>query len=159
MTEATPKTLVSLLAGQDLSRRTGIIELPIKSLGIEGDIAVGLNAGHFDICKLKVNQAQPGRTRLGLRWDGIVNDLESPMADLSIPGYCVWISSVDVLLAGIPHSDRLHFWEFMRLAFRPPRGLLMSMPEKATHILSNEERTLWVEYGRLSRWTHPEYEG
>jgi hypothetical protein len=155
MPETTPKALVSLLAGQDLSRRTGILEIPIESLGIEDDIAVGLNAGHCDICRWKVDQTQPGRTRLGLRWDGIVTDLESLMADLSIPGYCVWISSVDVLLAGIPHSDRLHFWEFMRLAFRPPRGLLMSIPDKATHILSSEERTLWVEYGRLSRWTLP----
>ena len=159
MPETTPKALVSLLAGQDLSRRTGILEIPITSLGTEGDIAVGLNVGHCDICRWKVSIMQPDRKRLGLRWDGIVTDLESLIADLSIPGYCVWISSVDVLLAGIPHANRSHFWEFMRIAFRPPRGLLMSMPEKATHLLSNEERELWSEYGRLSLWKADEHEG
>jgi len=156
MGEATPKSLATLLAGQDLSRRTGILELPVKSLGLEGDFAVGLNVGHGDICRWKVDRVQAGRTRIGLRWDGIVSDLESITADLSIPGYCIWISNVDVLLAGIPHSDRSRFWEFMRIAFRPPRGLLLSMPEKATHILSSEERALWLEYGRLSIWKSDE---
>jgi hypothetical protein len=159
MVETTPQSLASLLAGQDLSRRTGILELPLTSLGLEGDFAVGLNVGHCDICSWKVDQVGAGRTRIGLRWDRIVSDLESLTADLSIPGYCIWISSVDVLLAGIPHSDRSRFWEFMRIAFRPPRGLLLSIPEKATHILSSEERELWFEYGRLSIWNFDERRG
>lgn len=152
MREPTTNELANLLAGQDLGRRSGVVELPIACLGIEGDIAVTLGAGHCDICKWKLDHVPVGRSRFGLRWDGIISDLLKVLLDLSIPGYCIWVSNIDVLLAGIPHPDRSRFWEFMRLTCRPSRGLLISMPIGASHIFPNEERALWLEYGRLCGW-------
>jgi hypothetical protein len=151
MPEVTPQSLADLLARQELRIRTGVLELPVTALGIEAQLAVGLDVGHSDICSWLVDRAPLGRLRLGLRWEGIVRHLETLLLNLALPGKCIWISGIDVLLAGIAHDDRSRFWQFMRSTFRPSRGLLLSMPEEATHLLSSDERALWLEYGRLSR--------
>jgi len=153
MPEPSPRELVELLARNELRIRTGILELPVEALGTESDLAVGLGVGYRDICAWKVDRIPAGRTRVGLRWEGITQDLVSLLADSSLPGYCVWVSSLDVLLAGVPFADRQRLWNFMRGTFRQSRGLLLSMPVGATHLLPEGERALWIEYGRLSVWT------
>ena len=153
MPEPSPQVLVELLARNELRIRTGVLELPVGILGKECDLAVSLGVGYCDLCTWKIDGTPAERTRLGHSWEMIAQDLVSLLSDLSLPGYCVWVSSVDVLLAGIPFDDRRRFWEFMRSTFRQPRGLLLSMPLGAAHLLPDDERALWIEYGRLSVWT------
>ena len=152
MAEVSPQSLADLLMRQELRIRTGIFELPLHALGMEGSLAVGLSVGHCDVCQWLAELTPPGTTRLGLRWEAIVKDLEQILLNLSIPGNCIWVSGIDVLIAGIPHHDRSRFWQFMRDTFRPSRGLLLSVPEGATQLLSSDERIRWCEYGRFSKW-------
>jgi hypothetical protein len=151
MTETTLEQLISLLGHPELRIRTGVVELPLNQLGKENDLAVRFGAGYCDICAWKYSHVPPNRTHLGLSWEGMVDDLMMILADLSILGYCVWISGVDVLLARLPYTDRASFWQFIRSTFRPPRGLLLSLPAPATHLFSNEERNLWNGFGRFAQ--------
>lgn len=152
MAEITARQLTNLLSGQELRIRTGILELPIDLIGRERDLAVELNVGHSDLCSWKIELMLPGRTRIGLWWEGLANDIARLVSDVSFPGYCIWISALDVFLSGIPHPDRARFWQFMRLNFRPPRGLLLSIPAGAKHLLPETERSAWLEIGRLAQW-------
>ncbi len=154
MSEPSPQELVALLARQELRIRTGVLELPIELLGCEDNLAVGLGVGYLDLCAWKVSRTPVNRSHLGLSWEVIIHDLTTLASDTSIPGYCVWISGVDVLLAAIPFNDRKRLWDFLRSTFRQPRGLLLSMPRKAARLLPEDERGLWLEYGRLSTWTN-----
>ena len=154
MPEPSPRALVELLARNELRIRTGVLEVSIGTIGKEIDLAVSLGVGFCDICAWKIDRTPAARTRLGLSWEIIIQDLVSLLSDLSLPGYCVWVSGIDVLLAALPYDDRRHFWEFMRGTFRQSRGLLLSMPLGAAHLLPDGERALWIEYGRLSVWTN-----
>ncbi len=154
MSETSPQDLVALLARQELRIRTGVLELPVELLGSEDNLAVSLGVGHWDLCAWKVDTSPVDRTHLGLSWEVIIHDLGTLVSDISVPGYCVWISGLDVLLAAIPFADRKRLWDFIRSTFRQPRGLLLSMPRNAVRLLPEDERSLWLEYGRLSTWTH-----
>jgi hypothetical protein len=142
--------LVSLLKQTELRTRTGIVELPTRRMAGQADIAVLFGVGFCDMCAWKCARIPSARTHLGIRREDITDDLHAVLADLSIPGYCVWVSGLDVFLARIPYSEREHFWQFMRSTFRPPRGLIISLPVSATNILPDEERLLWRRFGRLS---------
>ncbi len=154
MAEPTPLALVDLLGRRELRIRTGILELPVETIGNESNLAVGLGVGWRDICAWKLSVTPGDRTHLGLSWEMMTQDLVSLLSDLSLPGHCVWVTNLDVLLAAIAFDDRKRFWGFMRISFRQSRGLLLSMPQGASRLLPKDERSLWLEYGRLSTWTN-----
>ena len=153
MPESTPQQLVQLLASQELRIRTGILELPIKLLGAEANLAVELGVGYQNICDWKASRIPPDQFHLGLSWEVIISDLAEALLDKTLPGYCVWLSGIDVLLASIPFDDRKRFWDFVRGTFRRPRGLLLSLPERAVRVLPESERASWIQFDRLSTWT------
>jgi hypothetical protein len=154
MSELTARGLVDLLARNELRIRTGILELPIDALGNESNLAVNLGIGCHDVCTWKLNRTPADRTHLAISWQSLTEDLASLLSDLSAPGYCVWASGIDVMLAAISFEERKQFWAFLRTTFRQSRGLLVSMPRMAAHLLPDDERTLWTQYGRLAGWTN-----
>jgi hypothetical protein len=154
MPESTPQALADLLGSNELRIRTGILEVPIELLGNENDLAVTLSIGFLDFCVWKVNRTPVNRSHLALTWQGITEDLVSVLSDMSLPGYCVWVAGLDVLLSAVSFDDRKQFWAFIRSTFRQSRGLLLSVPRQAAHLLPEEERKLWIEYGRLAVWNN-----
>jgi len=159
MREMNPQRLVHLLATNELRIRTGVLEVPVETLGSESNIAVSLEVGFRDVCKWKVSVTPLRHEHLAITWQSIIEDLVSCVRDMSVPGFCVWISGIDVLLAAIPFEDRKQFWSFFRNTFRQSRGLLLSLPAAATNLLPAEERTLWIDYRRLSVWTYGASDG
>lgn len=157
MPEPKPQQLVRLLASQELRIRTGILELPIKLLGTEANLAVELGVGYQNICDWKANRIPPDQSHLGLSCEVIISDLAEALLDKTLPGYCVWVSGIDALLASIPFDDRMRFWDFVRGTFRRPRGLLLSIPERAVRVLPESERASWIQFGRLSTWADPAF--
>ena len=101
MAEPTPLALVDLLGRRELRIRTGILELPVETIGNESNLAVGLGVGWRDICAWKLSVTPGDRTHLGLSWEMMTQDLVSLLSDLSLPGHCVWVTNLDVLLAAI----------------------------------------------------------
>jgi hypothetical protein len=153
MSEMTPQKLVNLLATNELRIRTGILEVPVEALGSENNIAVALGVGFRDICAWKVSRTPSDREHLAITWQSIIEDLVSSVTDISLPGFCIWVSGVDVLLAAIPFEDRKQFWSFIRTTFRHSRGLILSVPRMAAHLFPEDERAQWINYCRLSVWT------
>src|ERR1017187_10312037 len=152
MPELAPYALVGLLAKPELRIRTGILEIPACCLGKETDLAVHLGVGCRDLREWKVGRTPSDRKFVGLRWESLVQDIAAVLSDSTVPGYCVWVASVDIFLAGLPFRDRERFWGFMRNTFRQSRGLVLSMPLGALNLLPEAERKLWMEFGRLSPW-------
>lgn len=151
MPDDSVEQLVSLLRQTELRIRTGVVELPRNRLSRQTDLAVSYGVGYNDICAWKCAHVPTGRTHLGIRREDLAEDLSAVLSDLSVPGYCVWVSGLDILLARLPYSEREHFWQFMRSTFRPPRGLIISLPASATNILPDHERSLWRDFGRLAQ--------
>src|SRR4051812_14984191 len=87
MPEVDTAQLVALLSRQELRIRTGILELPLQAVGHEHDLAVNLSIGHCDLCTWKANSLPTGRTRLGVHWEVLANDVLAVAADDSLPGY------------------------------------------------------------------------
>jgi hypothetical protein len=110
MPEPSPQDLADLLAHNELRIRTGILELPIKLVGGEVDLAVALGVGHRDICDWLITRTPDTRLHLGLSYESIIRDLAVLLSDMSLPGYCIWVSGLDVLLAAIPFDDRKRLW-------------------------------------------------
>ncbi len=154
MPEPAPFALVGLLAKPELRIRTGILEIPPWCLGKEADLAVQLGVGCRDLREWKVARTPLDRKFIGVRWEALVKDIATVLSDSTVPGYCVWVASVDVFLAGVSFRDRKCFWAFMRDTFRPSRGLVLSMPLGALNLLPEDERKLWMEFGRLSPWRY-----
>jgi len=90
------------------------------------------------------------RKFIGLRWEALVQDIATVLSDSTVPGYCVWVASVDIFLAGVSFRDESAFGGFIRTTFRQSRGLVLSMPLGAQNLLPEAERKLWMEFGRLS---------
>lgn len=153
MSETILQGMVDLLARNELRIRTGIVEVPLEVLGHEPDVAVHLGIGCRDICTFKASRIPSTRPHLAIRWQTVLEDLELLVSDLSLPGCCIWVSGVDVLLAAIPFPDRKSFWGYLRSTFRQSRGLLLSIPESAAHLLPADERSEWIKYDRLCTWT------
>ena len=151
MPDSSVEQLVGLLGETELRIRTGLVEIPHHRLGKESDLAVTLGVGYCDICAWKCARVPIGRTHLGIRREDIAGDLTAILSDLSVPGNCVWVSGLDVLLARLSYAEREQFWQFVRLTFRPARGLLISMPVSATNLLPDEERLIWHSFGRLAQ--------
>ena len=156
MPEPTPSALVRLLIQPELRIRTGILELPLDAFGNEPDLAVQLGVGCRNLVSWKLGTLPTGRRYIGLACEQLIQDLALVLSDSGTPGYCVWISNVDLLLAGLPFRERERFWSFMFSTFRQPRGLLLSMPIRASSLLPESQRGAWAESGRLSVWSNLE---
>lgn len=144
------EALVRLLSSPKPRIRTGILELPPALIGQEAHIAVRLKAGHQDFRAWKLERVPEGRKSLTLTWETLVDDLRQVIAKPGIPGYCVLVSNLDILLAALRYSERERFWDFIRCTFRYPRGLLLSLPGQAPHLLPHNERQCWLECHRLA---------
>lgn len=155
MHEIEPAELVALLTSQELRIRSGIIEIPLELLGKERELAVAMKVGHCEVCEWKSRTVSVNRRLLGLRWDELVNDIESIVDSTPAVGGGIWISGVDILLAYLNHESRDAFWQHIRTTFRPSAGLILSMPRDAIQLLSNVERGRWSKIDRIANWSQP----
>ena len=148
--------LISILKNYELSIRTGVLLMPVYALGHESEVAAILGIGHADICSLVARQIPDGRSSLGLSCSVIIEALTTIVSDTSLPGNCILVSGVDVLLCGVPEQERIHFWSFFRNNFRRDRGILICIPKDAANIFSYEERLAWKAIDRIRTWATEE---
>lgn len=152
MTDASVAALARLLCGEELRIRTGILLLGGSWLGREGELGARLNIGYQDLGQRTLEGVPSGRRFLGNTQNRLIADLSAVLADPRVPGRCVLVSNVDLFLAGLPPADHHRFWDFMRVTFRRARGLMLSFPSVATHLLPLGERDRWEEVGRIVVW-------
>ena len=153
MHEQSATSLINLLRSKELTIRTGLLLLPPYALGHEAEVAAHFGLGHQDICAWILGNTPTGRNTLGLSSELILDVLTEVVSDVAIPGRCILISNVDLLLAGIDDQDKVHFWNFYRNSFRRERGVVLCFPEKAFNLLPIEERKSWEAIERIATWT------
>lgn len=153
MDDKSPMSLIQLLRSNELTIRTGLLLLPLYALGHESEIAAHFGIGHQDICDWLISKTPAGRSSLGLNSHLILDALTQIITDQTIPGKCVLISNVDILVAGVDFQNRTHLLSFLKNNFRRSRGMLLSFPETAHNILPIEQRDIWKSVERLAIWT------
>ncbi len=152
MVDTEPEELVRLLQRPVLRIRTGVVLLPAGLLGREPELATRLGLQAVDWRDRKLKKLSPESRYLALSSEKLLEDLREIVEDSSLPGSCLWVYNADLLLSALQYGERERFWSFLRLNFKQFRGLLLSLPERATHLFSSVERDSWHQDNRLAEW-------
>ncbi len=152
MVKASPAALAGLLQRPILRLRTGILLLPSNMVGHEPELAARLGLGKVDWREWKLRQLGPDSRYLGLSHEGIVRDLGQMAEDGNISGTCLWVYNADLFVSALRYEERRYLWSFLHSTFRPPRGVMVSLPAEATNLLAPEERMAWARDERLAEW-------
>jgi hypothetical protein len=152
MYKISPESLVNVLKSSELSIRTGLLMYSGVYNNFEPELAVILSVGHQNICSKILDQASPATNLLALNRNIIFDALDSIIDDERIPGRCILVSGVDLLLAAISADELQHFWAFLRNNYRRNRGVIILFPETARNLLSMDEIKRWNDIGRISLW-------
>lgn len=152
MSEMDPVSLVQLLQRPVLRIRTGIVLLPIAMLGHERELAARLAIEVVDWRTWKLDSLRSDSNHLGLTSETILKDMREIVEDVTFPGNCLWIFNADLALSALCYNERLRFWDFLYSTFKSHRGLLFSLPAQASNLLPTENRTIWENNERLTRW-------
>lgn len=151
MSSASAAQLAELLQKHILRIQTGIVLLGQEQLGREEELIARLRGvGGVDLWNWKVKQLAEGTRYLGLSEESIIQDLHTIAIDRSIPGNCIWVYNSDVLISRLGSEDRARLWQSLLKHFRPPRGLMVSLPKVATNLLPVDERKTWEREERLA---------
>lgn len=152
MSETEPANLVQLLQRPILRIRTGIVLLPLVMLGREPELAARLAIEAVDWREWKLNRLSSDSNHLGLTSETVLRDLREIVEDVNLAGNCLWIYNVDLALSALRYGERLRFWDFLYSTFKQRRGVLLSLPTRASNLLPTEERIAWERDERLARW-------
>ncbi|MBV5327604.1 MAG: hypothetical protein JZU65_08180 [Chlorobium sp.] len=151
-----PLELVKTLKSDQLGIRTGVLLLSDEYHNLEAEIAVYLGIGHKNICSKILEQTPLNKKLLGINRTYIFDTLDEMVKDESIPGRCILISGIDILLAALTYEEVLHFWDFFRDHFRRARGILISFPKSARLLLPLDKLNRWNEIERIALWEEPQ---
>jgi hypothetical protein len=142
--------LVRTLQRPSLRIRTGVVLLSVGLVGKESILAARLNLEHVDWRHWKIDRLDSASRFVDLSSETLVEDLRAMVQDPSVPGPCIWVHNVDLFVSSLPYDQREQFWSFLRLEFKEFRGLLLSLPQKSTHLLPLQERRYWETGQRLA---------
>lgn len=152
MSETEPASLVRLLQQPILRIRTGIVLLRFDGLGREPELAARLGVEAVDWREWKLDRLDSASNHLGLTGETILRDLREIIEDVNIAGNCLWVYNTDLALSALRYGERSRYWDFLFSTFKVPRGLLLSLPARASNLLPTEERVAWERDDRLARW-------
>ena len=148
--------LLSSLQGTSLRNRTGILFLSNSWIDREPDIASRLGISFEDECKWVLGKLPAGQRYLGRSWEDLINkDLINMIENSKLDGRCILVTNFDIVLGSINIADRSLFWRFLHESFKPSCGILLSLPLK-THIMTDNEQSVWSNSGRLAIWQEGE---
>lgn len=152
MLDLSVSQLVSDLQGMSLRNRTGILLLSLSWLEREPDIASRLGISFEDVDKWILGQLTPGQRYLGRTWkDLIAKDLSDMIKNSKLDGRCLLVANLDIILSSFTMADRSLFWSFLHQGFKPSCGILLALPIK-THLMTENELSVWSNSGRLAIW-------
>ncbi len=152
MSKTQPVSLVRTLQQPILRIRTGIVLLPLDMIGREPELAARLAIEAVDWREWKLARLRSSSRYLGLSSETVLRDFQEIVDDVDLAGNCLWIYNADLPLSGLRHDERLRLWTFLYSNFKQRRGLLFSLPARASNLLSLEERGAWESDNRLARW-------
>lgn len=152
MTGLGPTELVRQLSGWRLQHRTGVLLLPREELGREHLLAARLGIEAVDLRVWALERLPPDQRILDLTWSKLSWEYLQAIAEAPLPGRCILVSNVDLLVAALRIEQRREYWRYLRGTLRPERGLLLAVPAGADHILTPDERQQWEVLGRLAIW-------
>ena len=152
MSDIAPQVLADALSLRLLQYRTGLLFLPLASVGDEPEIAARLGISHCDLLKKMLGSFAPDSRQLGLRREWFASQLLSIARETSLNSSCVLLSNTDIMIAAFNYEDRLRFWRHLRENFRAPCGMLVSVPIDANNLLPSDERSRWILIDRASTW-------
>jgi hypothetical protein len=148
--------LVDQLQGDAYRNRTGILELPLTWLGREDELAARIGIGFSDIQASLLLNLSPDQRFLGADWRQLITRYFDPLTAGRPPnGGGIILANVDLLTSYLREGDREEFWRFLRQSYRPPWGLLLTLPAANQHLISSDERERWVATDRLVGWNEP----
>jgi hypothetical protein len=130
--------------------RTGLLLVPPSRLAEAGDIAARLLADVEDIAQRALDAVPPGSRYVNLsatRIEEWLNDI----VEKTTGQQRALVVHLDLLLAGVPQSERNEVWQYVRHGMpHRRRVLIVAMPEGAEHLLPRVSE--WEEAGRCARW-------
>ena len=152
--DAEPSEVVRLLNGGGLYVRTGLLLLPQKWLGREGELAVKLGVSHVNYQQWKTPQIQAGQSFLMYTAERLADELDA-LCQQKHPRSTLLVSLLDLPLTALHPAERRKFWQFMYSAFgKRPRGLLLTLPERTSVLPDETDLENWLESRRLARWNN-----
>lgn len=152
MTRVDLADLVQLLRGPTLRVRTGILLVPSASLGNEPELAARVGVEAVDWRARKLTRVGSDSRYLGLSSETVMRDLQELVDDVDLGGNCLLIYDMDLILSALRYDERLRTWAALFSTFKQRRGLLFSLPARATNLLPVTERRAWEKDGRLAIW-------
>ncbi len=143
--------LAERLQKQVLRIPTGIVLIANDQLGREDEfVALLQGVGGVDLWKWKVERLTQGARYLGISEVSLMQDLHAIVGDASIHGNCLLVYNADVLISRLGASEQSQFWKSLLSHYRQKRGLMISLPQAATNLLTVDERRVWSGEGRLA---------
>ncbi len=149
-----PVKVDNILAFQGISlrNRIGILFLSLSWLNREADIASRLGISFEDENTWVLDKLSPGQRHLGRTWEDLINkDLSDMIKNSKLDGRCLLVANLDIILSSFTMADRSLFWSFLHQGFKPSCGILLALPIK-THLMTENELSVWSNSGRLAIW-------
>ncbi len=153
MSSLSASQLVECLKGISLKNRTGILLLSLSWLGRESDIASHMGISFADERQWVLGQLKLGQRYLGQTWMGLITkDLDGMIRDSKLDGHCLLVANLDIILSSVGTANRSLFWSFIHKSYKPPCGVLLTLPSETRRIITDEELSVWAGTGRLAIW-------
>jgi hypothetical protein len=152
MSDHEANELFRRVRGRTLDCRTGILLVPRKMLGCEPTLESRYNVDVIDYVAWHERYLGEGEKFLRLDEQALLRGLDDACCG-AFETDCLLVYNIDLALAYLPYLTRGGFWSFLRRHFRQrQRGLVISMPEGAEHLLpSGPELAPWKQGKRLAR--------
>lgn len=152
MSDLLVSQLIGYLRGSSLRNRTGILLVPVSWLGREREIASRLGISFDDECERVLGQLTPGQRYLGQTWVDLAKDLDNMIQNSRPDGHCLLVANFDIVLSSLGTADRSLFWNFLYASYKPPYGLLLTLPDEIQRLITEQELSTWTSTGRLAIW-------
>ncbi len=126
--------------------------MPLSWLGRELEIASRLGISFGDEAKWLLGHLMPEQRFFSQNWEDLIaEDLKGMIGSSSLDGRCLLVSNFDIIISSLTAAERSLFWDFLHQIYRPPCGVLLTLPMK-TRLMSEKELSVWSNTGRLAIW-------